>query len=128
MLLKKSVTGWQLLLAAAAALVLMVGNVIRPKHASRSESISQSEVLRFDRGASRKTLDAVRDYFAGQAALDAVHVVAFPKVQGAGLLWDGEGTIVTANFDGQLEAQPAVIMPTGLKRNADLAMSAEDLP
>ncbi len=117
-------------LAFVAAAVLGAGTLLKPDHKQVPKpTISESEVARLEKFAQRKSLQGISKYFSDLAAQVSPEVVRVRPAGVSGLVWDGEGRIITA---GLPEAAPdpkmAVVPAGGNVMPAQLVSASPDLP
>ncbi len=90
-------------LAAAAGLILVLGVWARPekrKEEPDQPAVSQSEIVRLQRLAHRRSLQDMADYFSEVAAFVAPHLVRLAGVDATGICWGDRGTVLAPSPKG----------------------------
>ena len=85
------------LLALAAGLILLIGSLLRPSDQPvEQQPVSQTELTRLRRDASRSSLEEMSEYFSELSTELSHHVVRLEELDGSGVVWDAGGKIVAA--------------------------------
>lgn len=104
-----------LTLAAVAALILVVGSLLRPSQPSTDAPVpapSQAELSRLTQLSQRRALDSMTDYFANVADDAADGVVWLPSLGRSGLVWEPD-LVLTAKTEGRFPEVATLATPDG---------------
>ena len=102
-------------LAAGAAVILVVGSLLRPRQPSTDAPVpapSQAELSRLSQLSQRRTLDSIAEYFAGVADDAGPGVVWLPSLSRSGLVWE-RGLVVTARTEWRFPDVATLSTPAG---------------
>ena len=104
-------------LALAAATILVVGSLLRPRQTATDTPVpaagpSQAELSRLARLAQRRSLDNMTEYFGAVADDANAHVVQLPSLGRSGLVWE-PGVVLTARTELRFPDAATLSTPTG---------------
>ena len=102
-------------LAAVAAMILIVGSLLRPRQLSTDAPIpapSQAELSRLTQLSQRRTLDNIAEYFATVADEAGEGVVWLPSLSRSGLVWE-RGLVLTARTEWRFPDVATLSTPAG---------------
>jgi serine protease Do len=116
-------------LALAAAAILVVGSLLRPrKPASEAvPSLSPTETQRLQRLAQRQALETMAEHFALVAGDVAPRVVQLGAVGDSGVVWSAD-LVVTSARTGLLPESSEVTTPAGQSLSASRVVAGPQLP
>ncbi|MEZ5355644.1 MAG: PDZ domain-containing protein [Bryobacteraceae bacterium] len=113
MLARLSKNQFVALLAGIAALILVVGVLIKPEKAPDVTSISQAEMQRLQTLTQRRNLENLAVYFAQIAASIQPGLVWIEEWASTGVVWNGSGLILTAGSPRFSATQVSAITTSG---------------
>jgi S1-C subfamily serine protease len=92
--------------------ILVVGMLVKPKKANTEAVVSESETMRLEQIAQKRSLQDMTAFLAGVAGNTGAHVVYVPQAAATGIVWNSRGEIVTAG-PGTGSSPASVVLPDG---------------
>lgn len=115
-------------LLAAAALILVVGSILKPEPTATTEAVpAQSEVRRLYRLSLRTSVDRMTEYFALVAGDIDPYVVRLAQLDVSGIVWDSR-TVVGAAAGTRAPETTLVATASGENLPALAGAAGPDLP
>jgi serine protease Do len=117
------------LLAVAAAAILVVGSLLRPRKPASEvvPSLSPTETQRLQRLAQRQTLETMAEHFALVAGDVAPRVVQLGAAGDSGVVWSAD-LVVMAAREGRVPESSEVTTPSGQSLPASREVAGPQLP
>lgn len=102
---------YPVLLGCISIAILVGGMLLKPEKANIEAVVSESETNRLEKLAEKKSLETMTEFFSTLARDAGRQIVYLPAAGAAGIVWNGEGIIVTIRDNVPSHALTAIKLP-----------------